>query len=612
MSENINIKLDYALVVLISVAFLANLQFPQASFVLWICVYLGALPTLWGSLRSTTVRKISIDTFNIFAVAVSIIYGEVRSATFIILMLALARLLDANTQSRTRRTLEELLKLKPQTAMREKDGQTEEIPADSVSAGDILIVKEGSRVPVDGIIVFGKAEINEAPVTGESALQEKITGDGVLGATMNESGLIKIRATRVGKDSTIERMASLVKEASKNKSNSEKLADRFASAFLPFVLVLGAGIYFFTRDISMTAALFLVACADDMAVAIPLAITAGIGKAAKRGVVIKGGEWIEALSKIRTLVIDKTGTLTYGSFALKEAEIELGVPENEFWKILGAAEKYSAHPVGRMILKESVIRAGEADEPEDFKAYKGSGVSAVYKGNKIIVGNYGILRELKVELGGEEIARLKKKLDESDTTWTVVLRNGKILGFLHVGDVPRPEAKQSIEDLKNLGVSDIRMFTGDNKLIAQKIAGEIGIDSVHASMMPEDKLKELEKLAATGGPIAMVGDGINDAAALARADVGIAMGSGGTAVAVEAADIVILNDNLSRLPEMIIYSRKVMSVVRSDMVIWLRSNILGFTLVLTGVAGPAMAAFYNFFSDFFPLINSARLFRGKQ
>lgn len=611
MPANLNVKLDYALIAFITAAYLISMQIAGATPLLWLLVYLGAAPTLWGAAQAAIKRKISIDTFNVFAVAVSIIYGEVLSATFIILMLAFARLLDEHTQSRTRRTLEELLKLKPQTATREKDGKLEEIPADSISAGDILVVKEGSRVPVDGIIISGKAQINESSVTGESAPQDKITGDGVLSATLNESGLIKIRATRVGKDSTIERMAVLVKEASKNKSRSEKLADRFAAAYLPFVLVLGIGIYLFTKNLGMTAALFLVACADDMAVAIPLAITAGIGKAAKRGVVIKGGEWIEALSNIRTLVIDKTGTLTYGTFVLKKAEIEPGIPEAEFWKILGAAEKYSEHPIGRMILKESIIREGEADEPEDFKAHKGSGVSATYRGNKIIIGNYGIISDLAIELGEEEKARLKKKYDESGTTWSVVLRGAKILGFLHVGDVPRPEAKQSISDLKNLGINDIRMFTGDNKLIAEKIAGEIGISAVHASMMPVDKLKELEKLILTSGPVAMVGDGINDAASLARADVGIAMGSGGSAVAVEAADIVILNDNLSRLPEMIIYSRKVMSVVKSDMAIWLVSNIIGFALVLTGVAGPAMAAFYNFISDFFPLINSARLFREK-
>lgn len=604
-------KLDYAIISLVVLGSLLSFFVPQAVFLLWIVVILGAIPTLWGAIQSTLKFKISIDTFNIFAIAVSFIYGEVFSAAFIILMLGFARLLNSYTQAKTSRTLEELLKLKPDTATIEKNGKTEEVKSDTILKGDIIIVKDGSRVPVDGVVIFGSALINEASVTGESMPLEKNIGDTVLSSTLNESGFIKIRATKVGKDSTIEKMAELVKEASKNKSSSEKLADRFASIYLPIVLVLGVGTYLVTKNMSMTAALFLVACADDMAVAIPLAVTAAIGRGAKRGVIIKGGERIELLSKIKTLIIDKTGTLTYGTFVIRDVQMEAGVSKEEFWQAIGVAEKFSEHPTGRAIFKEALKYTKELPDPDEFKVYKGSGVVAIFDKNTVAVGDYSIISDLKINISEEELSEIRGKMVKKDTTWSVVLKNGKVMGFISLGDVPRPEAKQSMSDLRRLGVQDIRMFTGDNELVAQNVAKSIGIDKVESSMMPQDKLVKLEEAILKSGPVAMVGDGINDAASLARADVGIAMGQAGSAVAVQAADIVILNDDLSRLPEMISYSRKVMSVIRWDMIIWFVSNIIGFGLVFTGIAGPALAAFYNFVSDFFPLINSARLFSKK-
>ncbi len=606
-----NIKLDYALTIFIVSVFLLTLKIPQVSIILWIAIILGALPTFIGAVQSTRERRISIDTFNIFAIIASFIYGDVNSATFIILMLTFARMLNVYAESRTHRTLEELLKLKPQTALRERSGMIEEIQTDSIQRGDILIVKDGARIPVDGVIIFGSASINEASVTGESVPLHKIIGDQVLSSTLSESGLIKVRATRVGKDSTIERIAALVKEASKNKSHLEKLADRFAAIYLPIVLIIGAATYFITHNIKMTTAIFLVACADDMSVAIPLAMTAALGRAAKRGVVIKGGEWVELLSKIKGLVIDKTGTLTYGDFTVKEVEIETGVSKEDFWNTVAIGEKFSEHPIGRTMFKEALKYIHEPSDPEEFTVHKGTGILAIKKGETILIGNYGVITNLHMNISESEKIQIKAKLENSLITKVVVVRNNKILGFISVGDIPKPQAHQSIIDLKKLGVQDIRMFTGDNPAVAHSIAGVIGIEKVYAKMLPEEKLRELEKLIKSNGPVGMVGDGVNDAAALARADVGIAMGSGGTAVAVEAADIVILNDDLSSLPEMVMYSRKVMSVIQWDIVLWVISNVIGFGLVLTGVIGPAFAAFYNFMSDFFPLINSARLFREK-
>jgi Cd2+/Zn2+-exporting ATPase/Cu+-exporting ATPase len=571
---------------------------------------LGALPVFWGAFSALLRRRITIDTFNVFALAVAFTLTDAHSAAFIVLMLSFAALLDRYTESRTRNAVEELLKLKPVRAVRERGGASEEVAAHDLRVNDIVIVNSGARVPADGVIIFGEASINESSVTGESVPAEKVVGDKVLSATLNESGVIKIRVTGVGADSTIDRMAGLMRAAAKNKSREERLADKFAAGFLPVVVAFGALTYYFTRDPLMTASIFLVACADDMAVAIPLAMTASLGRAARRGVIVKGGEWFAALSKANILVIDKTGTLTYGNLDFKDAHIEEWVGEADFWRLVACAEKFSEHPVGRAIFKESLGHSKNAPDPEKFELYRGKGVRALCGGRDIAIGDEGILKDLKFVLPEAATEELRREREEHGETSVVVMVDGRFAGLISVADTPRVEARVSIEKLRSLGVARVLMFTGDNKIVAAAVAGAMGIGEFRAAMSPEEKLGELETLT-QNNTVIMVGDGVNDAPALARANIGVAMGGGGTAVAVEAADVVILTDDLARLPEMVGLARRTMSVIRSDMWIWFFSNVVGFALVLTGFAGPALAAFYNFATDFFPLLNSARLFRDK-
>jgi len=583
----------------LAASFLADLQTPLLVFAL-----AGAVPTVWGAVQSSREKRIGIDTFNAFALIVSFISGQIASSAFIVLMLTFASLLDWRTSARMHKAVEELLKLKPLTALREENGVISEVSIEEIKEGEILVVENGNRVPADGVVVFGEAQINEASVTGESKPMEKIVGDAVLSSTLNESGTIKIRVTKIGKESTIERMAELVRDASRHKSRKEKLADRFAAIFLPIVLVLGIGVYFFTRNILMTAALFLVACADDMAVAIPLAMTAAIGKAAKRGVIVKGGEWIDAIGTAKTLVLDKTGTLTYGKFVFKSVAFRTGVDEKKFWRLVAIAEKFSEHPVGRAVFKEALTHSPNPPDPSELKIYKGHGLWARYRSDGILLGDEGIFMEFKIKIPSS----LAPAVSVGTTVFVAI--NKKFAGTIAIADIPRGEAKESLAAMERLGVKNIVMLTGDNEDVARQVSSALGIKNYRAAMTPEKKLKELELLAG-GGTLVMVGDGVNDAPALARADVGVAMGRGGTAVAVEAADMVILTDDLSRLPEMVELGRRTTSVVHWDIIIWFATNIFGFALVLTGVAGPAFAAFYNFATDFLPLMNSARLFREK-
>lgn len=570
---------------------------------------IGSIIPLIKGVLPITKGKITIDTFNAFALMITFITREFRSSAFIILMLMFAYILDWHLIQRKNMAINRLMKLKPLKAFVEKGELIEEIKTEDIKPGDILVVEEGLQIPTDGTVIFGEALVNESIITGESMPVKKIIADNVFGSTVNMNGTIKIKATRVGKDSTIERIAGLINEASKHKSRSEKIADRFAKIFLPAVLAVGAVTYLITHNILYVASLFLIACADDMAVAIPLAVTAALGKAAKRGVVIKGGEWLDVLSGVKTIVIDKTGTLTYGDLHVAKTIIKDNIPEKNFWTFVGIAEKLSAHPAGRAIYGEAINHAGNVPDPEFFTAIKGAGASAAYKSHKIIIGNADVLSAIKIPKNSVLLREINDLSRKENMPVDIVILDSKVIGYILVRDIPRAEAKESIGKLKEIGIEKITMFTGDAKNIADQIGKELGISDIKPGMKPEDKLTELEKLISKDGKLAMVGDGINDTPALMRADIGIAMGGAGTEVVMETADAIIFTDKLNLLPEMILLGRKTMSVIRGDMLIWLLTNIIGFALVFLGLVNPALAAFYNFATDFFPLINSSRLFR---
>lgn len=591
-------KREYALIAALSAAFAIDSLFRIQGIIFAIAI-VAAFQPIAAAVRAALRRRITIDTFNVFALIMAFASTDERSAGFITLMLCFAAILQSYTQGKTERALEKLLELKPDKATVETGGVLKEIPASDVKEGDIVLIESGGRVPVDGKVIFGVTYVNEAPVTGESVPVHKVVGDSVFSGTLVESGALKIEATHVGADSTIERMVRLMKEAAVNKSQPERLADRFAAIFLPIVGVIGIIGYVVTRDMSVVASIFLVACADDMAVAIPLAITATLGAAASRGILIKGGERIEMLSKLDTLVLDKTGTVTYGNLEAENVELEKGIDEGRLWPAVAAAEKFAEHPVGKAVYRFAAAKLKTVDDPDSFESIAGEGVVARHKGVEVIVGKPEFL-------GDRRMAYPVPKSGED--AWVYIAIDGRYACRMQVHDRPRPEAGASLWRLKKLGIKRIIMFTGDRPETAARVAAALGIDRYQAGMEPEDKIREFAKLAKQHPEIGMVGDGVNDAPVLSGAGVGIAMG-GGTEAAIEAADVVIMNDDLSRLPATVELSRHTMRIIRSDIVIWAVSNLFGFVLVFAGIAGPALAAAYNFLADFIPLINSARLFR---
>ncbi len=595
---------EYVTVIAICLSFIIDAYLPYGVIALIIASVIAVLPTFNRAWKSVLAKTLTIDTFNAFAVIASFVTFEFRSAAFIGLMLSFARYLDWRTESRSKNAIEELMKLKPAIARRETEHGIEEIPAEQVQKGDIVIVSIGARVPVDGVIVGGEAHLNEASVTGESTLVRRTVGENVVSSALVEAGGIRIEATAVGEDSTIERMAELIRQATQHKSHAERLADTFASIFLPIVLVLGVGTYLVTHNLAMVASIFLVACADDMSVAIPLAITAAIGRAAKRGIIIKGGEWLDVLGRVRIVVLDKTGTLTYGKLAMSRVEIVPGCAEDRFWGAVGCAEKLSEHPVGKIAYLEALKHVAVIPDPISVQVKEGKGVIAQTSYGTVAIGNAKISQEISPKgMTGVSLS----DTDEVGTSFFVFI-DDLYVGRVMFADTLRTEAAKSLEKIRSIGIRRIIMYTGDNQATAVAIASHVGITELQASMLPKDKLTGIEKLL-PDGPVIMIGDGINDAPALARADVGIAMGGGGTAIASEAADVVFLSDNLDRLSEAILLGRQTTSVIRWDMAIWAITNIVGFALVFGGVIGPALAALYNLVTDFFPLLNSARLFR---
>lgn len=608
---------EKVLIVLLAIGLLVHAFFSYVGdIVLVVVAAMGAIPAFVSAFNDLVKRRVGIELFNSFALAVSFIAQDFRSAAFIDLMLLSASLLEWRTMTRTQDAISALMKLKPESAFVVRGKIIKEVTVDSVQSGDMLIVKNGGRIPVDGIVSEGDVLVDESLVTGESMPVSKVVGDTVLAGTINDSGVLKMRATRVGKDSTLERMMVLMREAASHKSRTERIADRFAGIFLPIVALIGLVTYLVTKNITMTASLFLVACADDMAVAIPLAMTAALGRAAERGVIVKGGEWIAALAKVNAVVLDKTGTLTYGKLAVSNMYFTGRTDKKSLWEMIGAAEKYAEHPVGKAVLHEAMRHSRAIPDPKETHVVKGGGIVATVGTHVVTIGTKKFLREEKISVHEQDLHEdagvlSMKKMSRGMQSFVYVALDHVFAGWVAVEDTPRTEAFESLCELGEVGVKNTVMLTGDVPEVAERVGKTLGISEVYAALKPEEKVRILVKLKKKFGTVAMVGDGVNDAPSLARADVGIAMGGGGTAVAVAAADVVMATDDLSRLPWLITLSKKTISVIRLDIVIWVISNAFGFVLVFSGITGTAGAAFYNFATDFLPLINSTRLF-GKE
>ena len=557
-----------------------------------IAVLLGGLQRFISGIRDAIRGRITTNVFITVALAVTIAVGEFRPAAVIILIMAVVGALESYTLDKSRRSIRDLLHLTPPTATVRRGDAEATVPVADLQVGDSVIVRPGERIPVDGVVTAGSGTVNQAPITGESMPVEKLKGSEVFSGTLNETGRLEVRTAKTGSDTTLARIVHLVEEAQETKAPIQGIADRFTVWFLPTVLALAVIGYLTSGNIKVAVAILLVACPCAFSIATPTAVTAGIANMARRAVLIKGGIYFELAGKIDTLLVDKTGTLTLGRPRVVEVVGAEGIAEDEVLALAAVAEKYSEHPLAKSVMRLAAERRLTVPDPDEFKIEVGMGVSASQGGAGIIVGKAEFLRERGCTISArlaEEVAAQA----ERGRTAILVARDQQAVGLVAIADEVRPETSQAVAALKALGVRHISMLTGDNPKVAQAVANQIGVDDFRAGLLPEDKQRVVKELQDQGRTVAMVGDGINDAPSLALADVGIVMGAVGTDVAVEAADVTLMNDDLGRVVDFVQMSRMVLRRIKLNIFFSIIYNAVGLVLGTLGLLTPVLAVLFQ-------------------
>ena len=544
-----------------------------------------------------------------------------ETAGVIISLILLGKYLESVTKGKTSEAIKKLMGLAPKTAIVIYDGKEMVIPIEEVEVGDIILVKPGEKIPVDGQVIEGRTSIDESMLTGESIPVEKNPGNTVIGASINKNGTIRFKATKVGKDTALSQIIKLVEDAQGSKAPIAKMADIIAGYFVPIVMAIAiiAGLAWFISGQSVIFSLtifisvLVIACPCALGLATPTAIMVGTGKGAEYGVLIKGGGALETTHKINTIVFDKTGTITEGSPIVTDIITAGLVDKSELLQLSASAEKGSEHPLGEAIVNEAKEKDVELLSVDSFEAIPGHGIEVAIQGKKMLLGNKKLMddRKIKISLQSES-----DKLAEEGKTPMYVTIDNQLAGIIAVADVMKSSSKRAIEALHNMGI-EVAMITGDNKRTAEAIARQAGIDRVLAEVLPQDKANEIKKLQAEGKKVAMVGDGINDAPALAQADIGIAIGSG-TDVAMESADIVLMRSDLMDVPTAIQLSKRTIRNIKQNLFWAFAYNSAGIPiaaglLYLLGgpLLNPMIAAGAMAFSSVSVLTNALRLKRFK-
>jgi Cd2+/Zn2+-exporting ATPase len=543
-------------------------------------------------------RTLGIKTLVTLAALGAIVIGSYWEAAAVVFLFSLGSYLEGRTMRKTRNALEELLEMTPDTATVRRDGDQTEVPAREVQEGEIVIVKPGEKIPVDGDVVEGESAVNQAPVTGESAPLHKDEGDEVYAGTVNQEGSLEVETTGAGSDTTLQRIIQRVEEAQEAQSPTESLIDRFAKYYTPGIIALSIGAYAVTQNAILSLTLLVIGCPGALVIGPPVSIVSAIGNAARSGVLMKGGEHLEQAGKIDLVAFDKTGTLTKGETAVADVagfDAEAG----EVLELAAIAEKKSEHHLGDAILaaarnRQTTVTDGattavqrhndsgatearSVPDPDDFDVVAGKGVVAHYDGREVVVGNRALLDEQRIDVP-DEVAEYVRGREERGETAVHVVHNGVVVGAIALRDELREAAPSVIQELQDAGIETV-MLTGDNERVAAAVAEEVGIDDYRAELLPEDKQTVIEEFREAGHVVAMVGDGINDAPSLATADVGVAMGAAGTDTAIETADMALMADDLERIP----YAVTLSKATRWNIYENVGLAVLTVTLLLAGV-----------------------------
>jgi len=539
-------------------------------------------------------------------------YGYLEIAIAILAFVLLGKFIEETIRRKSAAAIRKLLELQPTIARVLKDGQEVDVPIDDVQVGDIFVVKPGEKIPTDGVVVSGLSSVDEKIITGESIPVEKNVGSEVIGATINKTGLLRVKATKVGEDTALMQIVHLVEEAQSASAPVQKLADRVVGYFVPAVFTVAAIAFSywlissgnFSTAFLVLLSILLIACPCALGIATPTAILAGVGKGAEYGVLLRGGEYVENVRKLNTVVFDKTGTLTKGEPSVTDILAFEGYKENQVLESASVAEKGSEHPLAEAVLKAASKAGFNIPDAETFEAVPGHGVKASLRSHVILFGNRRLMKENKVRIKWLTESRLTK-LEEQGKTAMLLAIDGKIVGIVAAMDTPKDNAAEAIKQLKNMGLK-VAMLTGDNERTAKAIANQLSIDTVIANVLPWEKVNVIKKLQSEGKVVAMVGDGVNDAPALAQAQVGIAIGSG-TDIAKETGGIVLIKDDLCDVARGIVLSKATMRKIKQNLFWAFIYNTVSIPVAAVGLLNPIIAAGAMAFSSLFVVSNSATL-----
>lgn len=565
----------------------------------------GSVYIWWSAIQGIRERDFTADIPVSIATAAAMAIGQYSAAAVVAVLLLLGGMLEEFVSARAGNALEALAKLLPDQVLVRREGQDQLVPLDAVRVGDLVLVRSGERIPIDGEIVCGTSSVNQAAITGESLPVDKQSGDAVFAGTLMELGALEIRATKVGQETTLGQIRRMVEEAEAQKAPIERILNRYAKFYTPAAILLGAGVWLWSGNLLRAITILIVFCPCVMVLATPTALVASIGNAALRGSLVKKGATIEALAKVSAVAFDKTGTLTFGTPTLS-ALLPLGQRgETELLQLAATAEKFSEHPLGRAVLQAANERGLTIPDPETFTVLPGLGVEARLAGQEVLVGRPSLLAERGIVV--DETLRVRaRNLSAVGRTVILVAQDGQVAGLLVLEDALRPEAKAVVARLKRLGIRTV-LVTGDNELTAKRIADEVGLHEVYAEVLPQQKVEIVQRLQAEGQQVAFVGDGVNDGPALATANVGVAMGLGGTDVAIETAEIALLSDDLAKLPHLLTLSRRAMRAIKQNLVFSLGILAIAVGLAIPGILSPVTGALLHELSSIPVIANSARL-----
>jgi Cu+-exporting ATPase len=560
---------------------------------------IGGWPIFKEAFKNLIAKRMTMELSMSIAIVAAAAISEFFTALVITLFVLVAEVLEGMTVSRGRRAIRDLLDFLPRAVTVRRAGAVSEVDADLLAIGDAVLVNPGGRIPVDGTVIAGHSFVDQARITGESLPIEKTAGASVYAGSINQSGALEIRAERIGRDTSYGKIIEAVEQAERSRAPVQRLADQMAG-YLVYIAI-GAAILTFliTRNIYSTISVIIVAGACGIAAGTPLAILGAIGRAARAGVIIKGGLFLEQLGKVDAVVLDKTGTLTFGKPEVQAVLPCPGVTAEALLDVAASAELRSEHPLGKTIVAYALAQGRSPSEPERFGYAPGRGIAAAVAGEVVLVGNQALMKDHRIAVADDLLATHREASE------IFVARDGRLLGAIAVADTIRPEARHAVDAIHRMGIKTI-LLTGDAKVVADVVAKQLGIDEVAADLMPEDKLNYVKRLVANGRIVAMLGDGVNDAPALTEATVGVAMGSG-TDVARESADVVLLGNDLVKFTETLAIARRTRRIIWTNFAGTIVVDAVGVGLAAFGFLNPLFAAFIHVASEMAFILNSARL-----